>query len=209
MSQIKKHQNFFFLYCCLITALISACGFLFTGEKKALIKDDITFIAGPEYAETVLPLLKSAKKKIYIAMYVMSYQPKRHYAIENKFVEALIEAHRKGVEVKVVLDASREWNPKTRRMDGKESKKNQKSFNALKKAGVPVFYDTLDQIMHAKSIQIDERMVILGSTNWTYSALKKNVEFSIILKTPKELRIYKKHFLKLWDAAKNKKKWNP
>jgi len=196
-----------FFFSCFLT-LFSAVGFLFTGEDVTKVKDNCELLAGNEYADRVLGLLRNATKRIHVTMFVMSYQPKRSYAIENKYVEALIDRYKKGVDVKVVLDAGREWSKKRKSLTGPMSKKNAKAYNKLKKAGVPVLYDSDKQTMHGKTILIDDILVI-GSTNWTYSALKKNAEFSMLLKYKKQVAEMSKHFNNLWKASKNKEIWKP
>jgi phosphatidylserine/phosphatidylglycerophosphate/cardiolipin synthase-like enzyme len=196
-------------YIATFTAIFSIFGMLFTGEKPAEIKDGSNLIAGSEYAEKVLALLKNAKKRIYVSMYVMRYSQSRAYSIENIYIKALIDRYKRGVDVKVILDASHEWSKKRHSLSGPRSDKNDNAYNALKKAGVPVVYDSMDQTMHAKTIVIDEELCIIGSTNWSYSALKKNVEFSVLIKSKSQTEKMAQHFKRLWTASENKKVWIP
>jgi phosphatidylserine/phosphatidylglycerophosphate/cardiolipin synthase-like enzyme len=182
---------------------------VFTGEKPKAIKEGANIIAGNEYAKKILGLINNAEKRVYVSMYVMRYSPTRSYAIENEYIKALINRHKKGVDIKVVLDASKEWSKKTRRLSGPPSDKNDDAFKVLKKNGVPVLYDSMDQIMHAKTIIIDDDLFVIGSTNWTYSALKKNVEFSVLIKSKAKTQKMADYFDKLWSACKDKKIWIP
>ncbi|MBF0199564.1 MAG: hypothetical protein HQL32_17745 [Planctomycetes bacterium] len=163
----------------LFITLFSAFHLIGGGRKAAQAKAFETqakLILGSEYPDRVLSLMSQAKKRIYLCMYVASYQKERSYALENRLLKALATSYKKGVDVRVVLDASLEWDPKAGRMSGPRSKKNDKAYGYLKSQGVPVRYDSLEQTMHAKSLVIDEDLVVMGSTNWTYSALKKNVD---------------------------------
>ncbi len=196
-------------YIATFTVVFSVFGMLFTGEKPVEIKEGSNLIAGNEYADRVLSLLKSAKKRIYVSMYVMRYSPTRSYSVENIYIKALIDRYKRGVDVKIVLDASREWSKKRQSLSGPRSEKNDNAFNALKNAGVPVIYDSMEQTMHAKTIVIDDELCIIGSTNWSYSALKKNVEFSVLIKSKSQTQKMIDHFNRLWIASKNKKVWIP
>jgi phosphatidylserine/phosphatidylglycerophosphate/cardiolipin synthase-like enzyme len=200
-------KKLFIFSLCLV--MFSMYGILFTGEKQIEIEEGSHLIAGNEYADKVLDLIKNAKKRVYVSMYVMRYSPKKNYAVENKYIKALIDRFKKGVDVKVVLDASREWSHKTRSLSGPRSDKNDDAYNALKAGGVPVLYDSMEQIMHAKTVIIDDELFIIGSTNWTYSALKKNVEFSVLIKSKEKNKKMTEHFNRLWKASENKKVWIP
>ena len=57
---------------------------------------------------------------------------------------------------------------------GKElERKSREAYELLRKKGVPVYYDDKDRITHDKILVIDNYVTIVGSTNWTYSALKR------------------------------------
>ena len=65
----------------------------------------------------------------------------------------------------------------------KTARRSQEAYELLKKNGVPVYYDSKDRITHNKILVIDNYITIVGSTNWTYSALKKNHEASVMIKS--------------------------
>jgi cardiolipin synthase len=43
-------------------------------------------------------------------------------------------------------------------------------------------------------IVIDRRYVVVGSANWSYSAMEKNNEASVIIDSPKLAEVYIKYF---------------
>ena len=53
----------------------------------------------------------------------------------------------------------------------------------LLRAGVPVFYDSKNRVTHSKVMVIDKYITIVGSTNWTYGALRKNHETFVMIKS--------------------------
>jgi phosphatidylserine/phosphatidylglycerophosphate/cardiolipin synthase-like enzyme len=58
---------------------------------------------------------------------------------------------------------------------------------------VTVIYDSPSQTTHTKVLIIDDERVLLGSTNWTYSALSNNNEVSVLIRSKeiaKELTAY-------------------
>ena len=59
--------------------------------------------------------------------------------------------------------------------------------------------------MHAKTVIIDDKTIITGSANWTYSAFKYNDENILILQNvPNEAQFLKKEFEQSWKSIPNK-----
>ncbi len=157
---------------------------------------------GPAYLTAVEELLGGARQRIWVAMYTMSYVEDRPNSVEDKIIGVLEERHRKGVDVRVLLDASQEWNAETKRMDGPPNLKNEAAYHRLESAGIPVRYDALERVMHAKAILVDDDQCVVGSTNWTYGALQKNAEISVLLRSHELARELALHFEELWAGGK-------
>lgn len=208
---MKKKFYFKCLVFFLLMTLASSLGYLNLFSKGVSPSNNaaVELIFNDQYSQKVLKRLKKAKKKIWLTMYVMSYSKDKSYAIENKFAKVLADQYKKGLDVKVILDASHEWSSKKRRFTSKFSKKNENVYKYLKSKGVPVRYDSTKQTMHSKSLILDNNLVIIGSTNWTYSALKRNVETSVLIHSKHQNRILSKAFLSLWKACESGQIWNP
>ena len=104
------------------------------------------------------------------ALIVHAIQEARHeilvqaYGFTNKAIlKALVEAHKRGVTVKVILDKSNQ----SRRYSGATYVSN---------AGIPVWIDYRPAIAHNKVMIMDQRNVITGSFNFTKSAQTRNAE---------------------------------
>ena len=65
----------------------------------------------------------------------------------------------------------------------KLERKSDNAYELLRKNGVTVYYDSDNRVTHSKIVVVDGYITILGSTNWTYSALKKNHEASVLIKS--------------------------
>jgi len=107
------------------------------------------------------------------------------FTLQN-VAEALVSAHDRGVEVKIVFD------------------KSQGSYSqyALLKAGIGVRNDTNpDGIMHNKVAIIDNRIVITGSFNWTNSAENNNNENLIVIRSVDVASIYESEFQDIWNQS--------
>ncbi len=118
----------------------------------------------------ILNTLHSAKKEIFLSMFTLT-----HPAI----LQALAEAKGRGVKVIVALDffTARGASLKAEKL--------------LKGAGCAVYISSGNQLFHHKWAFIDQEKLILGSTNWTKAAFKKNHDILLFLSNlPKEQTSY-------------------
>ncbi len=115
--------------------------------------------------QRVVELINSAQSSIHVAMFTFTHQ---------EIAEALINAQKRGVCVKVILDTL-------------SSKGASKQIAQLLK-GHHLFVATNrgTQLMHHKMAWIDNEILILGSTNWTKSAFLKNQDGLMVLPIHKQ-----------------------
>jgi hypothetical protein len=140
-----------------------------------------------KYFPIVKDALKNAKRSISMAMYFVNFDPKVRKSLINDLVEEVVNAHKRGVKVKVILDQNISFTEAELRGGKWEREpKNDPLFAYLKKKGIAVYYDNLFVVTHSKAIVIDEEIVILGSANWTESSLRRNWESSCLIRS-KEL----------------------
>lgn len=83
--------------------------------------------------------------------------------------EAVIQAHKRGVDVRVIVDQSQVGEKYT-------------SATFLKHAGIPVVVDFEPAIAHNKVMIFDQQAVFTGSFNFTRSAQNRNTENGIIIR---------------------------
>lgn len=107
----------------------------------------------------VRPLLAGAQNRIDIAMFFLTHKG---------IAADLIAAKRRGVEVRVILDATAAKNGYTK-------------HEILRAAGVPVKIEDWGGKMHMKAAAIDNRWVVAGSMNWTTAGEGGNDENTIII----------------------------
>ncbi|MCF6150050.1 MAG: hypothetical protein E3K37_15480 [Candidatus Kuenenia sp.] len=148
----------------------------------ALPADDVIPLVDQDYYSQVHRAMKEAKKSIFCVMYSANINPKYTKRKEYQLIDDLVDAHKRGVNVTVIFEKNIAFwakGTKGRTID----KKSQKAYELLKEKGVPVFYDSIKTITHSKILVIDNYITILGSTNWTYSALNENHEASVMIKS--------------------------
>lgn len=108
------------------------------------------------------------------------------YSFTSKSIaEALVEAKKKGVSVKVILD-------KTQRTQ------KYSLIHFIVDNGIPVWIDMDTGIAHSKIMIIDQDKVITGSFNFTDSAQKRNRENVVFISNPELAQVYTEN----WEFRK-------
>jgi phosphatidylserine/phosphatidylglycerophosphate/cardiolipin synthase-like enzyme len=115
--------------------------------------------------EAVVGELRKARREILVLAYSFTSKP---------ITEALIDAHRRGVKVDIVLDHSNEKEPHT-------------DLPVLLEHGPKPLIDDRHAIAHNKVMLIDGRTIVTGSFNFTHQAELENAENMLILKGHPEL----------------------
>jgi cardiolipin synthase A/B len=123
----------------------------------------------------LLTLIREAKESIRIAMYTWTHK---------EITRALISAHQRGVKVEAFLDP------------GSARGTSRKIATLLREEGIPLYLPTQCEMVHHKTMEIDEKILVTGSLNWTLNAFKKNQDAFLVLHalTPKQ----KAKLSKLW-----------
>ena len=96
-------------------------------------------------------------------------------------LQALADAQKRGVEVRVGLDKGLLYGTTDR------DPKNDAAAEWLTKNGIQVVWDEQDRTSHAKILIVDDHVAIIGSHNWTRAALTGNREVSMLLTDPELL----------------------
>ncbi len=130
----------------------------------------------------IIPLVNSAKKYIYIPAFLITHEG---------LSKALINAKSRGVDVKIILDAT---NISSYRSASKY----------LRLANVPVKVENYAGKMHSKSIIIDDKYIITGSMNFSNSGEKKNDENVLIIEDTRLAIFYRNFFNYLWKKIPDK-----
>jgi len=155
---------------------------------------EITAVVNDEYYDAVSEQILNAEESVYVIMFSM-----KAYSSNNsvqQLEDMLILANDKGVDVKVLLDQS-EWHGSIT----STTKENWKTKDYFEAGGVGVKMDDLKETTHVKMIIIDGKIVIIGSTNWTYSALERNNEASVIIENSELAQYYTEYFESLWKNS--------
>jgi len=159
--------------------------FFFRGSKRVpqpvIFPPDRPFCVYFSPQDSLYPhlvyLIQQAKKSIDAAF----------YKIELKEVSrALIEAHKRGVRVRVITDDSTSWNSKSH-------------FSSLYEFGIIKRDKDPESLMHHKFCIIDEEIVWTGSFNPTPNGAFKENNNVVIIKSSSLAANFGEEFKKLWE----------
>ena len=147
--------------------------------------EEVRMMANRDFYPILHELIEEAQDEILIIMYQGRTYPDHPEGVNELLYNDLFEAVKRGVYVEIILDAS-SWNMGS-------TYKNLKLTELLRSGGVNVLWDPPDVTSHNKMVLIDDDMVIIGSTNWSYYALARNNEISVMIRSPElylEVRDY-------------------
>ena len=161
----------------------------------ALPAEDVEIIQNREYFPRVHRVLKEAAESIRVIMFEACYYEEYPDSPSNILIKDLIEAHRRGVKVEVILELG---------IFEEVNRNNQEVGQLLSKEGIAVAFDSPSITTHAKLITIDGDISILGSTNWKYYSLDKNNEVSVLIKSRKVAREIEEYFKRIWNTCRVK-----
>jgi len=146
-----------------------------------------------KYFEVVSKLIASANKSVHVIMFAMKYDPRESAETDpaNALIELLASARRRGLDVRVVVDdVTKQSYPET--------------IEFLKSRNVPVRLDPKAGVTtHAKVVIVDGEWVVIGSHNWTESALKENHEYSVLIRSSEIAARVEDYFEELWSRGRS------
>ena len=143
-------------------------------EQEKIIK--ITLVWDSAIEKTIVPLIDNAKHYIYMSVFLIT---------DKRLAAALINAKNRGVEIKVIVDAT-------------NAKAKYSKHRLLRQHGIKVKTENYAGKLHSKSMIIDDTYTVIGSMNFSGSGEKKNDENLIVVKNSELAKHYKKFFEYLW-----------
>jgi len=151
----------------------------FTDPQKVNDPDNLS----GSIPEKLIALIDNAQRTIHIASFEFNLTP---------VAEALIAAHKRGVEVRWVTDDEHGIEA--------DEEEGHGQFKMLKKAGIEVKDDGRGALMHDKFWIFDGQMVWTGSTNITVNGNFRNNNNVIVIDSPELAAIYEREFAEMWEG---------
>ncbi|MBV9114751.1 MAG: phosphatidylserine synthase [Hyphomicrobiales bacterium] len=148
---------------------------------------EIRYAPAADLERIDLALMRQATRSIDIAAYLL---------VDQAVIEALADAARRGVRVRLYLDGGQEagsregFGGRARGLRGIE-----KIELRLKPPG--------SEIMHLKSYSVDGRILRTGSANFSYSGLKREDDDLVVIRDPAAITAFEESFEAMWRRAGN------
>lgn len=127
----------------------------------------------------VRPLVAGARRSVDVAAFFLTH---------SELARDLIEAHRRGVRIRVLLDATGAANEYSK-------------HEVLRAAGIPVKVDDLGGKMHAKTLLVDGRILVAGSMNLTSAGEGGNDENTLVIEQAAAAADWQRWFEGLWASV--------
>jgi len=143
-------------------------------------KKSMQAIIGKQFPKVVIPKIDEAKKSIKIVVFDWRWYPNDPANPVQLFNQAIIRAVRRGVRVEAVANA----------LDIVET---------LKENGVQAKKLITPNLVHCKLMIIDDKIVIIGSHNYTQSAFTMNYEVSAMIESESGLDNFIQYFSNLFN----------
>ena len=142
----------------------------------SLAKTEVYFSLSDNPQKAIIKNINQAEAFINIAMYIFT---------DREIALPLAKAQERGVKVRVYLDKDQ--------VDDQYSQSR-----LLVQKGIKVRISTNNYIMHNKFAIIDNRLLLTGSYNWTFSANNRNDENLMVIDDPEIIAIFQNQFVNLW-----------
>ena len=130
-----------------------------TGGPTTTASVHVAFTPGDDAAAQIIEVIAHAQRQVLVQAYSFTH---------DGIARALVDAHRRGIEVKLIADRAQTEKMRRTQVPG------------LARAGVPVWLDGEHLGAHSKVMIIDAGLptstIITGSYNFTRAAQYKNAE---------------------------------
>ncbi len=159
------------------------------GPSVAVSATSVEVWYGPEDRplEHLVQMYDRANRYIFVAVYGVT---------SPLTVKSLVEAKRRGVDVRLLTDRERLNDPKQRT-----------ALSALREAGIPIRINQHDGLMHLKQAVIDDEINTTGSMNQTTSGNRYNDERLDIIRDHAITVQAREKFLSLWKDQERFQEW--
>lgn len=136
------------------------------------------FSPGDRCRRRIIGLIELARRTVDACVFTIT---------DDRIAEALLEAHHRGVRVRIITDNEKVVDLGSDIVD-------------LAGAGIDVRVDRTEHHMHHKFAIIDEAFLVTGSYNWTLSAASHNEENIVVSNDRRLVRAFAETFEGLWST---------
>jgi phosphatidylserine/phosphatidylglycerophosphate/cardiolipin synthase-like enzyme len=164
----------------LVAVVVLKVRYSIGGPARVAIADD------RNYFPVVHSLLARAESSIDVIIYQGRFYFTYPVSTSNTLLADLIDAGERGVRVRALIEQA-DWN-----VDNSEE--NRDMWNVLRQGGIELYFDPVGTTSHAKLVIVDDRYVVVGSSNWSYYALDVNNEANVVIDSEEAAGRFEEYF---------------
>lgn len=152
----------------------------------------VELLIGKDYTKRVPELIDDIKISLDVAFFEFRYYGKKYPDHVSKIFMSIVNAQKRGVNVRVLLNASN--------VSCKSLGVNDEVKGRLEQQGCSVKIYKYGKKLHMKTLILDDKFLITGSHNISMSAMKKNIEMSAVIENKEIVRRAKEYFNILYSS---------
>ena len=154
---------------------------LISKRENSVPSSKVYFTPSEATRNVIAAELDSARTSIQACVFTIS---------DNVLAKALVDAHKRGVNVQIITDNDK-------------SEDRGSDIEDMENTGLNIKIDRTNNHMHHKFAVVDGKTLIMGSYNWTRSAYKYNHENIVVSKEVGLIRKFEQEFKQLWNEFAN------
>ena len=136
-------------------------------------------LSGKDYPKFVIPLIESAKQSIDVIVFDWRWYPQDPGASCQLFNQSFVRAARRKVKIRIIAN-------------------NDQIINIFRAEGCFAKRLRTAKLVHCKLVIIDEKIIVIGSHNFTQSAFQMNLELSVIINDESIKKDFISFFNNIW-----------
>jgi len=173
MNMLPFRKKIFYLPVLVFLILGFSAGVFAAGKERQANQCKTVLLTNEEFLPALLNAIDGAQDEIIMSIF--SFKAGVHKnSYPDRIAGHLASAAKRGVKVFVVLENTGDPSDAL-------NIQNRKAGRFLEGKGIRVYFDSPRKTTHTKLTVIDQRLIFLGSHNFTQSALKYNNEISALL----------------------------
>ena len=154
-----------------VVAFISAANLIASPKEYPAT---VTFFGDDRLLPALVKDISAAEESINCSLYMFKTDG-NDIDSTHLLLNAMLHALGNNVKLAVIFDIGDE--------DDLTTEFNLYTGNVLSRAGATVVYDSPDRRLHTKMCVIDDDLLYIGSHNYTFSALKRNAETTVRIRS--------------------------
>lgn len=161
---------------------------VFSGRMASAMTLEVWYGPEDEPLRQVVRIYEHATRYIFVSVYGLT---------SPLVVKALVEAKKRGIDVRVITDRQR-----------LEDDKQHTAVSTLRLAGIPIRVNRHDALMHLKQVVVDDEVNTNGSMNHTTSGNRYNDERLDVIRDHALSVKAREKFLSMWKDEERFHPWH-